>query len=493
MSLRPRAGFLGRSLACSAYKNSWPLASALAIKKQSTCPVLAVNYDLPIPGMDLLFSSTMKAGGSGGTDTDKPAFTVYEVGEIDEQGRPLGPAEALPELFKKAEALATQLTQRIPCGAMRPVTEGTVAIRNTVITPTEASPEAATKGNHNSSSSKAPKDGGPRLQKRPCPPAPRKQGGAHKRLDNLAELQKTIGEILRARVPPNELSKMKLESRPKRRLAAANGKKPFRKPLRERLIPPRRRIRTQEPEPEVVWAESLPKLREICWNSVKVSKERIANIHEDVFRFEKKWVALFDQLDALVCANEEAVRKLGRQMDTMSKNMDKLLKVVRSVAVRDTAVASPKLKRARGAKSRKRKPEKRRRLILWEIFSGTGSLSRTFREEFGWEVYQIDSSRDLARKTGAVCADVRNFDFSSWPQPDLIFFAPPCIGWSNATKKSVRDSPAMDDMTQGSGALVSRIGGTRETGSVGPREPSSYGVGQARLHARSGQDTLGVL
>ena len=81
------------------------------------------------------------------------------------------------------------------------------------------------------------------------------------------------------------------------------------------------------------------------------------------------------------------------------------------------------------------------------------------RETYGWDVYHIDFNRDLARKSGAVCADVRRFDFGQWPAPDFIFCAPPCIGWSNASKRSVRESKAMEgdrNLAQWSLALIEK-------------------------------------
>ena len=85
-----------------------------------------------------------------------------------------------------------------------------------------------------------------------------------------------------------------------------------------------------------------------------------------------------------------------------------------------------------------KKPKDETRPVLWEVFSGTGVLGSVFKTDFGWDVYQIDISRDLCRKTGAVCSDVRRFDFDTWPTPTVIFLAPPCTTWSNANKREVR-------------------------------------------------------
>ena len=84
--------------------------------------------------------------------------------------------------------------------------------------------------------------------------------------------------------------------------------------------------------------------------------------------------------------------------------------------------------------------------VLWEVFSGTGVLGHTFSREFGFDVYQIDCDRDLARKTGAVCCRVEDFDFDLWPKPHVIFFAPPCNPWSNSNKRAARDTQELIEL-----------------------------------------------
>ena len=417
------------------------MSRALAKLKQSfVCPY--IDYTLPFPGLgELSLSSTAKAEGSGVGADAEPAFTVYEEGEIDEAGEPLGPTGT--QIIELARTMSDYLSNR-----------ETVVIGDS--TPNQ---EAASQARTQALNSSASALSGEPCGTPECPLAPKKPalnvlhnetGGAVNDTEELSELHKKVRDVLRRKLSQKELDKMTLHMRPRRKLAQVQFEsEPDMPNLRQRLLPPKKRVKGEEPEDEVIWAEDLSGLRNLCNTAMRLSKGRIKNIEDDVFRFEKKWVALFDQLDALVVKNGQAISKLSKNLDRTITNVGKILQTVSHLTRMLDAVVpkdhprGPKNK-ARGAK--KRKQDVARRFVLWEIFSGTGTFGRTFREEFGWEVYQIDSSRDLARKTGAVCADVRNFDFSTWPHPDLIFFAPPCTGWSNATKKSVRDSPAMDDM-----------------------------------------------
>ena len=94
--------------------------------------------------------------------------------------------------------------------------------------------------------------------------------------------------------------------------------------------------------------------------------------------------------------------------------------------------------------TRKRTP------VMFDIFSGTGSVGKVFREEFKWRVYSIDISPVAAKKSQGVTGDVRTFDFEKhWPREvDFIWFSPPCTPWSNATKLSERLKPAYKQMGQ---------------------------------------------
>ena len=122
---------------------------------------------------------------------------------------------------------------------------------------------------------------------------------------------------------------MTLHMRPRRKLAQVQFEsEPDMPNLRQRLLPPKKRVKGEEPEDEVIWAEDLSGLRNLCNTAMGLSKERIKNIEDDVFRFEKKWVALFDQLDALVVKNGQAISKLSKNLDRTITNVGKILQTV---------------------------------------------------------------------------------------------------------------------------------------------------------------------
>ena len=89
---------------------------------------------------------------------------------------------------------------------------------------------------------------------------------------------------------------------------------------------------------------------------------------------------------------------------------------------------------------------KDRNPVIWDVFSGTGSVGSVFQEEFGWTLFSIDNDSRQARRSNAVCKDVLTFDFGKWPKPDLIWFSPPCTPWSNATPLIRRMSPEYLEM-----------------------------------------------
>ena len=83
--------------------------------------------------------------------------------------------------------------------------------------------------------------------------------------------------------------------------------------------------------------------------------------------------------------------------------------------------------------------------LLLELFSGTGSIGKAFREA-GWEVFSldIDSSRDATW-----IGDVRAFDPATLPRrPDLIWASPVCTHYSiaRAGAKTPRDLEWADSL-----------------------------------------------
>ena len=79
--------------------------------------------------------------------------------------------------------------------------------------------------------------------------------------------------------------------------------------------------------------------------------------------------------------------------------------------------------------------------VMFDIFSGTGSVGQFFSDDLHWKVYSINICKKSAKRSRGVCADVLNFDFLSWPQPDFIWLSPPCTPWSNATPLTKRRTP----------------------------------------------------
>ena len=85
---------------------------------------------------------------------------------------------------------------------------------------------------------------------------------------------------------------------------------------------------------------------------------------------------------------------------------------------------------------------------LLELFSGTGSIGRSF-EEKGWEV----TSLDIDPKSGAcIIADFMTWDWSDYPSGyfDTIWGSPPCTDYSIArtTAKTPRDLEGSDAIVQ---------------------------------------------
>lgn len=86
---------------------------------------------------------------------------------------------------------------------------------------------------------------------------------------------------------------------------------------------------------------------------------------------------------------------------------------------------------------------------LLELFSGTGSVGRSFREK-GWEVVSVD----LDPKSGAnLITDVGTWYFQAAHPPgffDCVWASPPCTHYSSArtTAKTPRDLEGSDRLVQ---------------------------------------------
>ena len=85
---------------------------------------------------------------------------------------------------------------------------------------------------------------------------------------------------------------------------------------------------------------------------------------------------------------------------------------------------------------------------LLELFSGTGSIGKAFREQ-GWEVVSLD----LDPKSGAtIVADFMTWDYSMYPPGyfDAVWGSPPCTHYSicRTTAKTPRDLEGSDNLVQ---------------------------------------------
>lgn len=85
---------------------------------------------------------------------------------------------------------------------------------------------------------------------------------------------------------------------------------------------------------------------------------------------------------------------------------------------------------------------------LLELFSGTGSVGKIFREQ-GWEVVSLDWD---PRFKADLVVDIRKWDYKSLPRDyfSLIWASPMCTQYSRArtTAKTPRNLPDADSLVQ---------------------------------------------
>ena len=95
--------------------------------------------------------------------------------------------------------------------------------------------------------------------------------------------------------------------------------------------------------------------------------------------------------------------------------------------------------------------------VLLELFSGTGSVGRSFRAR-GWEVFSVDID---ATTNPTLVANVLDLHLHRLPtQVDCIWASPPCTHYSRArTKaKTPRDLEGSDAIVQKVLEIVGRYG-----------------------------------
>ena len=78
---------------------------------------------------------------------------------------------------------------------------------------------------------------------------------------------------------------------------------------------------------------------------------------------------------------------------------------------------------------------------LLELFSGTGSVGRPFRDN-GWDVVSVDLD---GRFDAEIQTDIRTWDYTQAQTPDVIWASPPCELYSIAAR-GVRDLGRADEL-----------------------------------------------
>jgi len=85
---------------------------------------------------------------------------------------------------------------------------------------------------------------------------------------------------------------------------------------------------------------------------------------------------------------------------------------------------------------------------MLDVFAGTGSMARAFRE-LGWETLTVDLN---ARMAPDVCCDVIEWDYRQFPRDhfDFVHASPPCTEYSRArtTAKTPRNLELADRLVE---------------------------------------------
>ena len=97
---------------------------------------------------------------------------------------------------------------------------------------------------------------------------------------------------------------------------------------------------------------------------------------------------------------------------------------------------------------------------LLSLFDGTGSISKPFAEA-GWETQRLDIK---GRYGATIVCDVRDWDYSQEPVPDVIVAAPPCEQYSVArsTAKTPRNYALADELVRVAWGIITHFSSKNE-------------------------------
>ena len=90
---------------------------------------------------------------------------------------------------------------------------------------------------------------------------------------------------------------------------------------------------------------------------------------------------------------------------------------------------------------------------LLELFSGTGSIGRAFRDR-GWEVVSVDLE---PRFEPTICCDVMELDEASLGHFDMVWASPVCTEYSQALRKRPRDLEKGDRLVLRALEIIGRL------------------------------------
>ena len=87
---------------------------------------------------------------------------------------------------------------------------------------------------------------------------------------------------------------------------------------------------------------------------------------------------------------------------------------------------------------------------LLSLFDGTGSICHPFFAA-GWECQRLDSD---GRHGATIVTDIRKWDYTQEPTPDVIFAGVPCENYSLANTRGIRRLAEADELVKETWAII---------------------------------------